>query len=309
MKIGAFDYVIKPFKAATLLPVLRRALESRRLRLQNLALEAALRDRVDELGRLNVVLAAAHREAERANQAKSVFLSSMSHELRTPLNSILGFAQILASNKFPKGAVDSQRFAENIVQSGRHLLALVNEVLDLSRIESGTVTLQIAPTPLAPVLAEAYALVAPLTQANQISLQPADGAELVLCADAVRLKQILVNLLSNAIKYNRERGKVSVHCTHYNGTASIAITDTGLGLTHAQLASIFQPFSRAGRENSDIEGTGLGLVISRRLLEGMQGSITVDSQPGVGSTFRIDLPLPDGSAACRGSRQVCVGSL
>ncbi|MTV36246.1 hybrid sensor histidine kinase/response regulator [Duganella radicis] len=296
MKIGVMDYVVKPFKAATLLPILDRAIESRRLRVQNVKLEAALRERVEELGFLNTVLDAARKEAERANQEKSTFLSSMSHELRTPLNSILGFAQILASDKFPKGQGDSQRFAQNIVQSGRHLLSLVNEILDLAKIEAGKIPLTIAPVALDAALREAYVIVGPLAQARQVTLAPLPETRLELAADEMRLKQILVNLLSNAVKYNREHGKVSVRCMQHEGHCSVAVSDSGQGLSPAQLASIFLPFSRAGREDNKEEGTGLGLTITQRLVEAMRGTIEVESEPGVGSTFRIDLPL-HGAAA------------
>ncbi|MYM22213.1 response regulator [Duganella sp. FT135W] len=296
MKIGVLDYIVKPFKAATLLPILDRAGESRQLRLQNLQLEAALRDRVEELGWLNTVLDAARKEAERANHEKSNFLSSMSHELRTPLNSILGFAQILSSDKFPKGEGDRQRFAHNIVQSGRHLLTLVNEILDLAKIEAGKVALNMGPVPLDAILRDAYAIVTPLAQARQVVLAPLPETRLVLYADEVRLKQILVNLLSNAVKYNRERGRVSVNCELHNGHGSVVVTDTGVGLSAAQLANIFLPFGRAGRESSDEEGTGLGLTITQRLVEAMRGAIEVESELGVGSTFRIDLPLHDAPA-------------
>ncbi|NVM78436.1 signal transduction histidine kinase [Duganella sp. SG902] len=296
MKIGVLDYIVKPFKAASLLPVLERAIESRRLRRQNAMLETALRARVEELGRLNTVLDAARKEAERANQEKSTFLSSMSHELRTPLNSILGFAQILASDKFPKGQGDTKHFAGNIVQAGRHLLTLVNEILDLAKIEAGKVALAVGPMALDAVLRDAYAIVGPLAQARRIRLAPLAETRLELSADQTRVKQILVNLLSNAVKYNREHGHVSVRCEQHNGYARIAVSDTGLGLTPEQLAAIFQPFSRAGREDSNQEGTGLGLTITQRLVVAMRGSIEVESQPGVGSTFRIELPLLDSAA-------------
>jgi signal transduction histidine kinase len=310
MKIGVLDYIVKPFKAATLLPILERATESRRLRLQNATLEAALRDRVEELGWLNTVLDAARKEAERANQEKSTFLSSMSHELRTPLNSILGFAQILASDKFPKGEGDTQRFAQNIVQSGRHLLSLVNEILDLAKIEAGKIVLNVVPVALDNVLREAYTIVAPLAQARQVTLAPLPESRLLLCADEVRLKQILVNLLSNAIKYNRERGVVSVRCEQHEAHGSVAVTDSGQGLSPAQLSAIFLPFSRAGRDENSEEGTGLGLTITQRLVEAMRGSIEVESELGVGSTFRIDLPLqcePAPATLSNGSRHESVG--
>jgi signal transduction histidine kinase len=291
MKIGVMDYIVKPFKAATLLPILERAIESRQLRLQNIRLEAALRERVEELGWLNSVLDTARKEAERANREKSTFLSSMSHELRTPLNSILGFAQILASDKFPKGEGERQHFAQNIVQAGRHLLSLVNEILDLARIEAGKIQLKLGPVALDAVLREAYVIVAPLAQARQVTLAPLTETRMVFNADAVRLKQILVNLLSNAVKYNRERGKVSVHCVQHDGHGAVVVHDSGLGLSAAQLATIFLPFGRAGREDSQEEGTGLGLTITQRLVEAMHGSIEVESEPGVGSSFRIELPL------------------
>lgn len=291
MKGGACDYIVKPFKGAALLPILRRAAEARQLRQQNLALEAALRERVAQLASLNRSLEAARQEAERANQAKSVFLSSMSHELRTPLNSILGFAHLLGNDKFHKGGAECQRFAANILHSGRHLLSLVNEVLDLAKIESGKMALQLETVVLAPLLQQAYAVVAPLAQARQVTLVAPSGTVAPLCADAVRVSQILVNLLSNAIKYNRDGGEVQVRCSAAGGFACIAVADTGLGLNTDQLASLFEPFDRAGREHSEIEGTGLGLAITRRLVEAMQGRIAVESEPGVGSTFRVELPL------------------
>lgn len=278
MKIGALDYIIKPFKAATLLPVLERAIEFRRLRQQNVKLEAA------------------RREAERANQEKSTFLSCTSHELRARLSSMLGFAQILASGQFPKGDSDRQRFAQNIVQSGKHLLSLVNEILDLAQIESGKVPLVIGPVDLDAVLREAYAIVSPLAQECQITLAPPPESGLEVCADQRRLKQILVNLLSNAIIYNRERGKVRVSCERQNGYGRVAITDSGRGLSPAQLVTIFLPFGLAREEDGDEEGTGLALAITQRLVAAMRGNIEVESQLGVGSTFRIELPLQDAMA-------------
>jgi signal transduction histidine kinase len=291
MKIGALDYIIKPFKAAALLPILARAIEARRLRLQNQQLEAALHERVEQLAQMNDVLAAARQEADRANQEKSTFLSNMSHELRTPLNGIIGFGHILSSNKFASRPEERQRFAQHIVTSGKHLLNLVNEILDLAKIEAGGATLVLAPVRLEDVLREAQTMVEPLVQVRRIALEIPLGCDLVLLADRMRLLQVLVNLLSNAIKYNRSNGRVSVRCSVEGDLyGRVAVIDSGVGLTAAQLVTIFQPFDRAGRKE-DSEGTGLGLAITKRLIEAMRGAIGVESKPGVGSTFWIDLPL------------------
>jgi signal transduction histidine kinase len=292
MKLGAFDYIVKPFKAATLVPILQRALEARRLRLQNARLEAALLERVEELAQMNQVLEIARQQAELANQEKSSFLSSMSHELRTPLNSIIGFGQILAGTQFPSSPEERKRFAQNIVTSGRHLLSLVNEILDLSKIEAGKAELQLQPVRLSDVLQESHQLVAPIAQTRQIALDLPAGCDMLLLADRKRLKQVLVNLLSNAIKYNKEHGQVTVQCTREAGSMGrVAVADSGIGLSALQLDAIFQPFDRAGRGQESEEGTGLGLTISQRLVQAMNGAIGVRSEPGVGSTFWIDLPL------------------
>jgi len=292
MKIGAFDYIVKPFKAATLVPILQRALEARQLRLHNARLEAALLERVEELAQMNQVLETARRQAEFANQEKSSFLSSMSHELRTPLNSIIGFGQILAGPQFPASPEERQRFAQNIVTSGRHLLSLVNEILDLSKIEAGKAELQLQPVRLSDVLQETHQLVAPIAQTRKVALDLPAGCDLLLLADRKRLKQVLVNLMSNAIKYNKEHGQVTVHCTREAGSMGrVAVADSGVGLNARQLDSIFQPFDRAGRGQEGEEGTGLGLTISQRLVQAMNGAMGVTSEPGVGSTFWVDLPL------------------
>ena len=297
MKAGALDYIVKPFKAATLLPILARAIEARQLRLQNQRLEAALHERVEQLAQMNLVLDAARREAERANQEKSSFLSNMSHELRTPLNGIIGFGQILSSNKFSSGPEERQRFAQHIVTSGKHLLALVNEILDLSKIEAGKATLALSAVQLDDVLLTSHTMVAPLAQARQVTLELPAASHLVLLADKMRLTQILVNLLSNAIKYNRTNGRVSVRCSVESDIyGRVAVADSGQGLNSGQLLNIFQPFDRGGRREES-EGTGLGLAITKRLIEAMHGAIGVESQPGVGSTFWIDLPLRNSAGA------------
>ncbi|MBA5604599.1 response regulator [Duganella sp. FT3S] len=298
MKVGALDYIIKPFKVSTILPVLARALETRMLRLENAKLERQLRAHAAEMDALNKDLELARQQAERANQEKSTFLSHMSHELRTPLNAILGFAQILTSDKLPSTPDEKQAFARHILQAGRHLLTLINEVLDLAKIESGAMTLSLEPVALARVFQECQAMIQPLATRRGIELRFPARAPAHVLADRTRLKQVLINLLSNAVKYNRERGTVALDCVAAQpGRVRIAVRDTGAGLTAAQLELIFQPFNRLGQEGSAEEGTGIGLALTKRLMEAMRGQIGVASMVGVGSTFWIELPATDASVA------------
>jgi signal transduction histidine kinase/ActR/RegA family two-component response regulator len=242
-----------------------------------------------EMDARNRELAAAKAEADRANQAKSEFLSRMSHELRTPLNAVLGFAQLL---EFDHLEDDQKESVQQIERAGRHLLHLIDEVLDISRVESGELRLSPEPTGAAELIAEAISLVAPLAEQRSIRLVADDArTDGHVMADRQRLKQILLNLLSNAIKYNREAGEVRI-ALHANGDERIAIsvTDTGAGLSEQQLSMLFEPFERLGAEHRNIDGTGLGLALSRRLAEAMQGTINVQSTPGEGSTFSVHLP-------------------
>jgi signal transduction histidine kinase len=300
MKVGALDYVIKPFKVSSILPVLVRALETRDLRIRNAALELRLQERAVELQALNRDLELARHQAESANQAKSVFLSNMSHELRTPLNAILGFSQILTADALPSSLDDKRKFANHILQSGRHLLTLINEILDLAKVESGAMSLSLEAVNVADMFAECETMIGPLAQARGIALEfePA-GADCVL-ADRTRLKQILVNLLSNAVKYNREHGAVLVSsCCDGARGVRLAVKDTGSGLDAGQLGEIFQPFNRLGREGLHEEGTGIGLVLTKSLVEAMGGQIGIDSQPGIGSTFWVRLPGCEAAALPR----------
>jgi PAS domain S-box-containing protein len=230
--------------------------------------------------------------AEAANRAKSDFLSRMSHELRTPLNAMLGFAQLLDLDKRAPLAPEQRPWVAQIQQAGWHLLEMINEVLDLSRIESGNVKLQIEPLNLAELLAASTAMVDADARRRGIvvSSELADGTG-VLMGDATRVKQILVNLLSNAVKYNTEHGRIHVATRLADAnTVELAVTDTGLGMTPEQLAELFQPFNRLGREDSSQEGTGIGLVISQRLAELMGGSLQARSTAGEGSSFILALP-------------------
>jgi signal transduction histidine kinase/ActR/RegA family two-component response regulator len=228
-------------------------------------------------------------EAERANTAKSEFLSRMSHELRTPLNAILGFAQLLEMDSLN---ADQRENVHQIVRGGNHLLDLINEVLDISRVETGRLSISVEPIPLSPLIDETVALVRPLADAEGIELraETVPGMERQhVMADAQRLKQILLNLLSNAIKYNRPGGSIDLVVNDVGENVCIEVRDTGGGLSEEQLANLFTPFDRLGAEGSEVEGTGLGLALSKGLAEAMGAGIRVSSEVGTGTTFFLDL--------------------
>jgi len=233
----------------------------------------------------------AKQEADAANQAKSEFLSRMSHELRTPLNAILGFGQIL--DKQPLTPLQ-QESVQYILKGGRHLLDLINEVLDIARVEAGHLDLSLEPIALAEILAEACNLVRPLAAERNILLCTVPGAcaDIHIMADRQRLKQVLINLLSNAIKYNKTGGKVHIRSLPLlDAHLRIAIQDTGPGIALAEQQKLFIPFERLDAARSGVEGTGLGLALSQRLVTAMGGELTFESVPGEGSTFCISLPL------------------
>jgi signal transduction histidine kinase/ActR/RegA family two-component response regulator len=274
--------------------IVREAHERSRAQQEIMRLNEQLEQRVDErtlqLALANAELANAIDEARNANQAKSAFLSSMSHELRTPLNAILGFAQILTSEALPTTDTQKKEFANHILKSGRHLLTLINEILDLAKVESGTITLSMEPVALGEILGECETMIEPLAAARGIRVLFPQQAGAVLLADRTRLKQVLLNLLSNAIKYNRDAGAVVLGCQQVSPErVRISVQDTGMGLRPEQLDSLFQPFNRLGQEAGAQEGTGIGLVVTRRLVELMNGTIEVTSSPGVGSVFTIEL--------------------
>ncbi len=228
------------------------------------------------------------KEANAANQAKSAFLSSMSHELRTPLNAVIGFAQML---EYDPGLDELQQDSvHEIIKAGRHLLDLINEVLDLAKIEAGRIDLSIEPVELAALVQECQQLIQPLAAERGIHLDLACGAAHLVHADRIRLKQVLLNLLSNAIKYNREQGSVTLQVMPVGERLRITVCDTGIGIPTERLAEVFQPFNRLGAESSGIEGTGIGLCITQRLVQMMKGEIGVDSELHIGSRFWIELP-------------------
>jgi PAS domain S-box-containing protein len=238
----------------------------------------------------NIELARAKAAAEKANMAKSEFLSRMRHELRTPLNAVLGFAQLMATAKPPPSA-EQKLSIEQILQAGWYLLRLINEILDLSMIESGKVTMTEESTSLTGVLKDCQAMIAPqaLQRGVQITFPVLDNPFYVH-ADRTRVKQVVINLLSNAIKYNRAGGEVIVQCMMSNeNRVRLTIKDTGAGLAPEQLEQLFQPFNRLGQEANRGEGTGIGLVVTKKLVELMEGTIGVESSVGVGSLFWVEL--------------------
>jgi PAS domain S-box-containing protein len=258
----------------------RKAVEAERLRL-----DQVLQDKNGELQLARV-------EADKANQAKSDFLSSMSHELRSPLNAILGFAQLMETG-LPQLTTPQMASINHILRAGWYLLDLINEVLDLSLIESGKLSLSIEPISLPEILEDCHTLIQPLADKRGIVLKfPAIQGVPFVAGDRTRVKQVLINLLTNAIKYNREGGNVQVSCNEKpNAILRICVQDSGDGLSPEKIAQLFQPFNRLGQEGNAGEGTGIGLVVCKRLMQLMGGEIGMSSRVGEGSMFWIELTL------------------
>ena len=236
----------------------------------------------------------ARAEAERANAAKTEFLSRMSHELRTPMNAILGFAQLLEMDELDQGQRESVR---QILRGGRHLLDLINEVLDISRIDAGELALSPEPVLLSDVITEVMDLVVPLVTARDLRVVAPSGLECrdYVLADRQRLMQVLLNLVSNSIKYNRPGGEIHLNCaTRSPDMFAVSVADTGIGMGEAEIGRLFTPFDRLGRESTGEEGTGVGLALSQRLVQLMGGWIEAQYELGVGSRFTVVLPLAHG---------------
>ena len=231
--------------------------------------------------------------ATSATQAKNSFLSSTSHELRTPLNSILGFAQLLEMSELSDEDADSVR---RILGAGRHLLVLINELIDIARIESGDLSLSLEPVLVSSVIEETSALMAPIAAERSIRIiQQCAHPALAVQADRQRVSQVLVNLISNAVKYNHRGGSITITCQEEStGQATIVVSDTGPGISPENMERIFVPFERLGAETTAVEGTGIGLPLARALTDAMHGRLTASSVPGQGSAFALTLPrVPD----------------
>lgn len=233
----------------------------------------------------------AKQAAESANKAKSVFLTSMSHELRTPLNSIIGFAQLLEMDEIEPPSPSQRESIEYILNGGQHLLALINQVLDLARIESGRMDLRMDIVGVTDTIQNVIALTKPLATEKNIDIQWQSIELPLILVDKDRLRQILLNLLTNAIKYNHENGRVELYCQRQAKSLVISVKDNGQGIADDQLHKVFQPFQRLGMEKMTIEGTGIGLNICKQLIEGMQGKIGFETEENVGSRFWIELPI------------------
>lgn len=258
----------------------------------------SIRTDITALKMNEAALIAARDDAQAANQAKTIFLANMSHELRTPLNAILGFGQLLEVD--PSLTTDQLDSVREITNAGRHLLELVNEVLDLSSIESGRLTLSLVANSLDELMEECISLAKPLAASRGVYFSLPAKSGCTLKADRTRLKQALVNLLGNAVKYNCPNGEVRVEYEITDERCMrIHVLDSGTGIEPQLLAELFHPFQRLGQELGEVEGTGIGLAITKRIVEAMGGRVGAFSTPGQGSDFWLELPLDNGNAPVR----------
>lgn len=248
-------------------------------------------DDVTALKKAEQVAQQARKQAEKANQAKSEFLSRMSHELRTPLNAILGFGQLLEINE--NLDEDMLEDVQHILESGQHLLSLINEVLDITAIDAGKIQMDIKPVSLQHSISGVCTLISPSLTKMKINLtKPSFNENFYILVDAVRFKQVLINLLSNAVKYNRIGGDINISYQKIaNNYLRLTIKDTGIGIKKEHHPRVFEPFCRSADNKAEIEGTGVGLAISKKLIESMNGQIGFESQYQQGSSFWLELPV------------------
>lgn len=273
---------------------------NKQLEQHNVMLGERVRERTAEFEQAMNAAQKAQRLAEGANRAKSDFLSNMSHELRTPLNAIIGFTEYVIENEDEPITRDQKASLSQVLRAGRHLLVLINDVLDLSKIEAGAISLSPEPVDAVEVINECLTLTSSTAAGrnvevvNQLSVRDSP----LIDADRIRFKQVFLNILTNAIKYNKEPGRVDIlQGSSTPGMFRIGVRDEGAGIAKDRLAKLFDPFDRLGAENSAIEGTGIGLTITKRLVDQMDGKISVDSVVGEGSTFWLEMPISDKAAA------------
>jgi PAS domain S-box-containing protein len=293
------------FWQGIIVDITARKMAEEELALLNQRLEGRVIERTEELESANRELMAATEEAERASQAKSEFLSRISHELRTPLNAILGFGQLLETADLRPEDGES---VHHIMKGGRHLLDLINEVLDISRIDSRELSLSIEPVSAEEVVRETTDLILPLAAERSIELEATPGeGPLMFLADRQRLKQVVLNLLSNAVKYNRDGGRVTVRVLRSSESSGlIEVEDTGAGIAPDDMPRLFKPFDRLGAESGDVEGSGLGLALTDALVQAMKGRLEATSELGRGSTFSVELPLAREAGAGDGGARMDV---
>ncbi|MBU1346785.1 MAG: response regulator [Alphaproteobacteria bacterium] len=293
----------------------RLSLQSRREAIRLAELNGSLERRVaDRTRELRLALEAADEQSRAlasASQAKSDFLAGMSHELRTPLNAVIGFSELIRMNAVAEPLTLRQSQAvEHIASSGQHLLALIEEVLDLARIEAGKLSMSVERVDPQLVVRQVCDSLRPQAEGAGVVLKaPPPTAGLGVVADRTRLRQVLINLISNAIKYNREGGMVLLEIRQTADGVALSVHDTGFGIPENRMSELFQPFNRLGREASDIAGSGIGLAVSQRLAQAMDGRLEAVSREGEGSTFTLHLPLASPVAAPITASPIPVGTV
>ena len=294
----AVDINLSPFKGETgpgVICVIRDVTERKAVEEQIKMLNQSLEQRTRDLAVTNTELEIRNREVEKANRLKSNFLATMSHELRTPLNSIIGFSDLLAEQTAGPLTQKQERFVGHVKESSRHLLALINDILDLSKIEAGRLELKYESFPMRVAADEVLSTVRPLAAAKRIELGTELSANLTLCADRVRLKQVLYNLLSNAIKFTPQEGRVRLVARSEASLVTVSVIDTGIGIPREEQESIFEPFYQLPASAQGVrEGTGLGLSITKLLVEQHGGRIWMESELNKGSRFNFTIPCRRG---------------